>query len=67
MSSLLGGAEGPEEPWDRQVWLDEHCLKVMGEGDIAWVCHCGSDFRDDMTLDAGLARQHDELSQEHQT
>ena len=66
MSSLLG-AEGPEKLWDRQVWLDEQCLKVMGEGGIAWACHCGKKNGDGMALDAGLARQHDELSQEHQT
>ena len=62
MSSLLGGAGSPEEPWDWQVWRDEHYLKVMGEGDIAWVCYCGNDSGDGTALDAGLARQH-ELSE----
>ena len=58
MSSREGGPEDPEEPWDRQAWLDEHGLKkVEGEGDIAWVCRCGNDFDDSSVLDAKLANQ----------
>ena len=67
MSSLEGGPEGPEEPWDRQAWLYEHFLKqVDGHGDTARVRRCGNDFGDSLALDTVLARKH-ELSERHQT
>lgn len=69
MSSARGGPEASEALWDRQVWLDQHCLKTVqsDEEEIAWVCRCGNDFGDGSVLhDEDVAKQH-ELSEGHRT
>ena len=51
-SSLDGGPEGSEEPWDRQAWLDKYWqTSVKRERGIAWVFHCGNGFGDGSALD----------------
>ena len=67
MSSLEGGSESPEEPWDRQACLDEDGLKKVEGGDTLAIARLSTLYFSDnmMSSRKGIKRDLHNIEEHH--